>query len=111
MFQVCYPRFSNRSEYWNPHTLQYRFVAEAKRIWELEATEPRITTVQAGILFNVYYNLSGLDEIGQVYRIQAIALANELGLFNPTIHQPSDRIRNGRDYTAWALYSWEAYGS
>ena len=108
LFQVCYPGFSNRAQYWNPHTLQYRFVAEAKRIWELIATEPHITTVQSGILFNVFHNLCGLDEIGQAYRIQAIALAHELRLFNGSMSGESSRIRNGRGFTAWALYSWES---
>lgn len=105
--QVCYPQFSNRAQYWNPNTLLYRFVAEAKRIWELEATEARITTIQAGILFNVFYNLCGLDELGQVYRIHAIALAHKLRLFDSTIDEQSDRQRNGRAFTAWALYNWE----
>ncbi|KAK8877777.1 C6 transcription factor [Apiospora arundinis] len=105
---VCYPRFSNRAEYWNPHTLLYRFLAEAKRLWELEAAEPRLTTIQAGIFFNVFHNLCGLDEIGQAYRIHAINLANELGFYDGPIKAPNEKLRHGRIYTAWALYSWEA---
>lgn len=97
----------NRAEYWNPQTLLYRFLAEAKRIWELEATEPRITTIQAGVLLNVFYNLSGLDQIGQVYRTHAVALAHKLHLFDDTVDGKSNRERNGRAYTAWALYNWE----
>ncbi|KAI9705941.1 MAG: hypothetical protein M1836_005347 [Candelina mexicana] len=104
---VCYPHFSNRAEYWNPNTLLYRFVAEAKRIWELQANEARITTIQAGILFNVFYNLCGLDEIGQVYRIHAVALAHKLRLFDRTIEGQSDRMCKGRAFTAWTLYNWE----
>ncbi|KAK2604444.1 hypothetical protein N8I77_007374 [Diaporthe amygdali] len=105
----CYSRFENRAEYWNPNTLMYRFLAEAKRIWELEATKARITTIQAGIIFNVIHNLCGLDEIGQAYRVQALALAHKLRLFDGTIDrdEQSDRIRNGRAYAAWALYNWE----
>lgn len=107
--QACYHRFKNRAEYWNPQTLMYRFLAEAKRLWELEAPRPRITTIQAGIIFNVIHNLCGLDEIGQAYRVHALALAHELGLFDGTVdrHQESDRMRNGRAYAAWALYNWE----
>ncbi|KID87760.1 hypothetical protein MGU_04998 [Metarhizium guizhouense ARSEF 977] len=104
---VCYPRFSNRAEYWNPNTLVYRFLAEAKRIWELEATEARITTIQAGILFNVFHNLCGLDEIGQAYRIQAIALAHQLRLFDSSVYMHDHRMRNGRAFAAWALFNWE----
>ncbi|KAL7793630.1 hypothetical protein V8C37DRAFT_378517 [Trichoderma ceciliae] len=110
---VCYPRFSNRSEYWNPDTLGYRFAAEAKRLWEIEAAEPRITTIQAGIVFNVFYNLCGLDEIGQVYRIHALALAHEIRLFDgPVVDEQSrdaqsDRIQKGKAFLAWALFDWE----
>ncbi|KAF4445635.1 hypothetical protein F53441_10635 [Fusarium austroafricanum] len=105
---VCYPRFSNRVEYWNPNTLAYRFMAEAKRLWELEATVPRITTVQAGILFAVYHNLCGLDEIGKPYRIQAVVLAKQLRLFDTAVDGQSDRLRRGRQHAAWAMYNWEA---
>ena len=103
----CYPRFSNRAEYWNPHTLMYRFIAEAKHLWELEANRPRITTIQAGMLFNVFYNLCGLDEVGQAYRIQAIALAHNTRLFESAIEGQSERIRRGRAFAAWALFNWE----
>ncbi|KAJ0108572.1 hypothetical protein J7T55_015006 [Diaporthe amygdali] len=109
LVNCCYSRFENRAEYWNPNTLMYRFLAEAKRIWELEATKARITTIQAGIVFNVIHNLCGLDEIGQAYRVQALALAHKLQLFDGTIDGDgqSDRTRNGRAYAAWALYNWE----
>ncbi|KAJ4226248.1 hypothetical protein NW759_004832 [Fusarium solani] len=103
---VCYPGFSNRAEYWNPNTLAYRFLAEAKRLWELECPEPCITTIQAGILFSVFHNLCGLDEIGQPYRIHAVSLAHELRIFD-VMDVRSQRIQNGRAYTAWALYIWE----
>ncbi|GAM82987.1 hypothetical protein ANO11243_009730 [Dothideomycetidae sp. 11243] len=97
----------NRSEYWNPHTLLYRFLAEARRLWELEATVPCITTIQAGVVFSVVHNLCGLDEIGQAYRINSIALAHQLRLFEP-IYDTNDRTRSGKIYTAWMLFCWEA---
>lgn len=98
----------NRVEYWNPDNLVYHFIAEAKRIWELQATIPRITTIQAGILFAVFHNLCGLDEIGQAYRVQVIALAHQLRIFDTSAVDQGDRVQRGREYTAWALYNWEA---
>lgn len=91
----------------NPHTLMYRFVAEAKRIWAIESHQVRLTTIQAEILFNVFYNLCGPDEIGQPYRIRAINLAQKLRLYDGAIFGQSKRIRDGRLYAAWALYNWE----
>lgn len=104
--QVCYPEFKNRAEYWNPRTLTYQFIAEAKRLWELEAHEPRITTIQAGMLFNVFYNLSGLDEIGQAYRLHALTLVHQMHLFKRTT-AGTPRDRHGRAYAAWAFFNWE----
>ena len=97
-----------RAEYWNPHALVYRFLAEAKRLWEFDAHRARLTTIQAGIIFNVFYNLCGLDELGQAYRINSYALANKMGLFDAPIQDADTRMRGAKIYTAWALYSWEA---
>lgn len=83
-------------------------MAEAKRLWELEYKVPRLTTIQAGIIFNVFHNLCGLDEIGQAYRINAYALAHDMRLFDGPIQDANARVRRGKIYTAWALYSWEA---
>ncbi|RGP76742.1 hypothetical protein FLONG3_5182 [Fusarium longipes] len=104
---VCYPQMSNRVEYWNPDNLVYRFVAEAKRLWELDAKVPRITTIQAGILFTVFHNFCGVDEVGKAYRLHAISLAQQLSIFDTAVASRSDRIQKGREYTAWALYNWE----
>ncbi|KAF9771796.1 hypothetical protein IL306_010542 [Fusarium sp. DS 682] len=87
LVNVCYPSFSNRVEYWNPNTLLYRFIAEAKRLWELEATVPRMTTIQAGILFT---------------------LAHQLRIFDTVDLGQSERIHRGTQHLAWAMYNWEA---
>ncbi|XWW92809.1 hypothetical protein V2A60_000736 [Cordyceps javanica] len=104
---VCNPKLPKRAEYWNPETLAYRFLAEARRLWELVAGKPHVTTVQAGILFSVFYNLSGLDEVGQAYRIRSVALARELGIMDgPDATEPA-RTQRGKAFTAWTLYNWE----
>lgn len=104
--QVCYADLMNRAEYWNPRTLTYQFIAEAKRLWELDAHEPRITTIQAGMLFNVFYNLSGLDEVGQAYRLHAMTLVRDMRLFEIN-SEGTRRSQWGRAVTAWAFYNWE----
>ncbi|KAK1247711.1 hypothetical protein MKX07_000599 [Trichoderma sp. CBMAI-0711] len=105
---VCSPQLSNRAEYWNPETLVYRFLAEAKRIWELESGQAHIATIQAGILFSVFHNLCGLDEIGQPYRLQAIELAREMRLFDSTVGGRSDKMKKCMAFLAWTLFDWES---
>ncbi|KAJ6782267.1 hypothetical protein PWT90_10560 [Aphanocladium album] len=103
VLQVCNPKFSRRSEYWNPDTLAYRFLAEARRLWELAASEAHITTVQAGILFSVFYNLSGLDEVGQTYHIRSVDMADELGIMGAPIPEEPPRTQRGKAFTAWTF--------
>ncbi|KAL7936549.1 hypothetical protein V8C35DRAFT_295798 [Trichoderma chlorosporum] len=104
---VCYPGFTDRAEYWNPKSLVYRFVGEAKRLWELEY-EPHITTIQAGILFNVFHNLCGLDEIGQAYRIRAIDMAHKMQLFDGTVSGRDYKMQRSMAFLAWTLFNWES---
>lgn len=85
----------------------YRFVAEAKRLWELQSNKLLITNIQAGMLFNVFYNLCGLDEVGQAYRLQAIALAHRMRIFDTAIEDLGSRICHGWAFTAWSLFNWE----
>lgn len=105
---ICYSQLERRDEYWNPTTLTYRFFVEAQRLWQLSADVPRITTIQASILFNVFYNLCGLDEVGQSYRIHAVDLAHKICLFDDSPTIVGERTRRGRAYTAWALFNWES---
>ncbi|KAI5362387.1 hypothetical protein Slin15195_G060400 [Septoria linicola] len=105
---VCDPAVPHREEYWNPGSLTYQFLMEAKRLWELESTTPTIANVQAGILLNGISNWSGLDEIGQTYRATSIKLANHLGLYDGPIKASSERSRQCGIYTAWALFCWDS---
>lgn len=110
--QVCYQKFPDRAEYWNPKTLGYSFAAEAKRLWELESAYSRLTTIQAGIIFNVFYNLCGLDEVGKSYRTQAVDMAEEIRLFDSPLDEQTEdprtiRLQKGRVFLAWSLFNWE----
>ncbi|KAM0335520.1 hypothetical protein ACHAQA_000568 [Verticillium albo-atrum] len=105
----CQSSVPNRSAFWDPRTLGYRFLAEAKRLWELEKNCPTaITTVQAGAVICVICNLHGIDKVGSAYLIQAIALATDLGLFTEDFASKSRKQRNAYAVTAWSLFSWQA---
>ncbi|RTE84556.1 hypothetical protein BHE90_000851 [Fusarium euwallaceae] len=106
---ICYSKFGDRAQYWNPQTLLYRFLAEAKRLWELEANIPRVTTVQAGLILNTVLNICGLDKFGRAYTTQALNLAHSLQLFDDNEEVQDQRTRDGRCFTAWVLYNYETF--
>lgn len=99
----------SRAEYWNPQNLGYRFLAEARRIWELRAGDLQITTLQAAVLLNVIYNFCGLDKIGVVYGAQAVTMAYDLRLFGGAVNSNDQRQQHARDFTAWAVFNFETY--
>lgn len=100
-----------RFSYWNPNGLAYRFLAEAKRIWELQVVSDChrcLTSVQAVVLINAIYNLCGLDKIGDIYGLQGFALAQEIGLFDGNTHIQSRRLRDATNFAAWGLFNMDS---
>ncbi|KAH8677830.1 hypothetical protein BX600DRAFT_138214 [Xylariales sp. PMI_506] len=105
---LCYREIPNRYECWNPRTLGYQFLAEAKRLWELEAGRSRLTTIQAGVLLNIVHNMNCKDTIGWAYTKKAVDMALGMGLFNTETKVQSKRESDARDFTAWALFSFQS---
>lgn len=100
--------FPNRAEHWNPHTLGYQFLVEAKRLLELELGESKLTSIQAALVMNIVYNVNALDKIGSTYLVQAISMANKLQLFSETIELKDRKMQMAMAFTAWGLYVWQA---
>ncbi|KAH7264601.1 hypothetical protein B0J15DRAFT_511621 [Fusarium solani] len=99
----------DRSPFWKPHTLGYQFLAEAKRLWELERySRKRITTLQAGAIICISCNIDGIDKIGASYLAQCIAMGVDMGLFTQTFASRSLRQRTVYAMTAWSLFAWQA---
>lgn len=73
---------ANRAEFWNPQTLGYRCLGEARRLWELEAARPKLTTIQAAIVLSIVYSANSGNEIGKQYLTQAVAAAHKMNLFS-----------------------------
>lgn len=107
--QRCHPRISKGAEYWNPHNLGYLFLAEAKRLWERENGQVKVTIVQAALFLNGICNLDGLDSIGWQYTVQAIRVADSLGLFESLPHDTDPDLRISYEFTAWTLFCWQRY--
>jgi hypothetical protein len=68
-----------------------------------------LASVQAATILNIVYNVCALDKIGNVYGLQALAIAQDLRLFNGNAHVKSERVRNARNFTAWALFNMDRY--
>lgn len=98
---------ADRSEYWNPQTLGYKFLAEAKRLWEMEQFQPKsLTTLQATLIINIVINSDSMDKLGLSYSEKAIAMAEELDIFGPLTTVTSERVRQAYTLTSWCLYFW-----
>ncbi|KAM3497815.1 hypothetical protein MY10362_008848 [Beauveria mimosiformis] len=103
----------DRAQFWNPLNLAYRFLAEAKRLWEVETQAARssLTTIQAAIVLNTIYDADTMDKVGKMYMLQAIAMAHDMKLFKDDADIKSKRMRRARAFTAWCLYTWDAMQS
>ncbi|KAH5549732.1 hypothetical protein HBI27_015420 [Parastagonospora nodorum] len=102
---TCSRIIPNSPNFWDPDTLTYRFLAEAKRLWELEDETPKLTTVHAGCLINAAMDVNGHDRPGIAYARQALSMAHELGVFRaPLIGDP--KLNDAKVFTAWGVSTW-----
>ncbi|KAG7405461.1 Nitrogen assimilation transcription factor nirA [Fusarium oxysporum f. sp. rapae] len=106
-----YSKMSYRSQFWNPRTLGYQFLAEARRLWELEIGNARLTTIQAAIVLSIVHDANGSDEVGRSYLTQAVAAAQAMHLFSTPTKNSDDTEHNARAFTAWALFGLQAVHS
>ncbi|KAF4497372.1 nitrate assimilation regulatory nirA [Fusarium agapanthi] len=109
------PTVAHRNEHWNPQTLGYTFLAEARRLLDLETRRPKITTVQAMLVMNITMNDHGVDGASYHYLLQAVSLGKLMGLFNSpseNMEQNGDQdVKVVREVTAWALFAWQGWSS
>lgn len=97
----------SRAEYWLPDNLGYRFLAESRRLFELEQTHPTITTVQAAAIINLTCNLNGIDEISWMYTYKSLEMAKSMSVFSPNPNETREwQLVAGT--TAWCLFNWQA---
>ncbi|KAI1135321.1 hypothetical protein F5Y05DRAFT_421511 [Hypoxylon sp. FL0543] len=102
-----YSRMKNRADYWLPDNLGYRFLAEARRLFDLDQATPSITTAQAAAIINLTCNFNGIDDISWFYTYKSLEMAQTLSLFSPSPDETQEwRIAAGT--TAWCLFNWQA---
>ncbi|KAI1637477.1 hypothetical protein F4809DRAFT_649889 [Biscogniauxia mediterranea] len=103
-----YSPAKRRAEYWAPGNLGYCFLAEARRLYDLERLNPTLTTVQATTIIHLEYCINGVDELGRLYLQDAIDMAWRLGIFRPDPTR-SREWQLVAETTAWGLFNWQAF--
>ncbi|KAI9150215.1 Nitrogen assimilation transcription factor nirA [Paramyrothecium foliicola] len=103
-----YAGMSNRADFWEPHSMGYQFLAETKRLWELECGRSKITTVQAGGILCSIVNANGMDKVGDAYLIQTIAMARDMGIFESLNHVKNKNRRKVYAVTAWSIFNLQS---
>ncbi|KAJ4304568.1 hypothetical protein N0V90_000094 [Kalmusia sp. IMI 367209] len=84
--------------------LAYKFLAEAKRLWDMEPPgKSRLTTIQAAMVLNMTFNCDAKDLVSKKYLEQACEMAKALDLFGPPQHRTTSKMFKARVITAWAL--------
>ncbi|KAK4216540.1 hypothetical protein QBC37DRAFT_86806 [Rhypophila decipiens] len=125
---VYYKDVEYRGEHWNPKFIGYQFLAEARRLFDIESEVERphilpsdplgpqklkewechqLTTIQACVLLNLTYNCNGSDAIGWRYTARALDMAREIGLFDGADEYGDRHTQCVRTYTAWAVYLYQ----
>ncbi|KAG7119701.1 Nitrogen assimilation transcription factor nit-4 like protein [Verticillium longisporum] len=111
MAEAChsYSAISERYRFWDPKKLTYQFMAEARRLWEIEmkSREDRITTVQASMVLCAGYSTTGLDQLGADYLVQGTRMAERMQIFGSLDHVKNPFRRKVYAMTAWALFGYQ----
>ncbi|KAF5659828.1 nitrate assimilation regulatory nirA [Fusarium heterosporum] len=102
----------DRAKLWSPQNLAYQFLAEARRLWEIQDGKSSLTTIQAAIVLNIIYDCDTMDKIGRSYLLQAVAMAHDIKLLQASPDKPiSKKMQRARAFTAWCLFAWDSMHS
>ncbi|KAM5526595.1 C6 transcription factor [Fusarium oxysporum f. sp. phaseoli] len=102
----------DRAKFWRPQNLAYQFLAEARRLWDMQHGKSSLTAIQAAIVLTIICNCDTLDKIGASYFLQAVAMAHDLKLFqSPPEKSISKKAQRAREFTAWSLFVWDSMTS
>ncbi|KAJ6213211.1 hypothetical protein PSV09DRAFT_2369802 [Bipolaris maydis] len=89
-------------------SLTYKFLAEARRIWDVELTgKPQITTIQAALVLSMTYAFNSLDELSTFFLEQAVTMGHHMHLFDASNPEEDPKMAEARLFTAWKVFSWQ----
>ncbi|KAJ4012345.1 hypothetical protein NW752_008019, partial [Fusarium irregulare] len=96
-----YTSIPDRAKFWSPQNLAYQFLAEARRLWEMQEGQSSLTAIQAAIVLNIIYDCDTMDKFGRSYLLQAVAMAHDLKLFQSSSDKAmSKKMQRARTFTA-----------
>ncbi|KAH6621622.1 hypothetical protein B0J18DRAFT_432974 [Chaetomium sp. MPI-SDFR-AT-0129] len=98
----------HRVEFWTPRSLPYAFLAEAKRLWDIEVALPgehKLTTIHAAMSLTLRYGADGADKIGVPFMLKALEIAQEMELFT-RVEMGDTKMSLARAFTAWSIFSY-----
>lgn len=99
----------HRVEFWTPRSLPYAFLAEAKRLWDIEvSSKPKLTMIHAAVTLCLRYGADGADKIGLPFLLKALELADRMELFTRP-EKGNPKMRLARAFTAWSLFSYHGW--
>ncbi|KAJ6200931.1 hypothetical protein J3E72DRAFT_183420, partial [Bipolaris maydis] len=104
----CALTFQIESRCGHPESLTYKFLAEARRLWDLELTgKPQIITIQAALALSMTYAFNSLDELSTFFLKQAITMGDHMHLFDASNPEEDPKMAEARLFTAWKVFSWQ----
>ncbi|KAH7032659.1 putative C6 transcription factor [Microdochium trichocladiopsis] len=101
----------NRAAFWDPQSLQYRLLAECRRLFELEAGKIKLTNVQGAAVLSIVNDANACDEIGSMYLEHAVRGARALDLFSKPGASLDRKSQISRTMTAWGVFGLQAVHS
>lgn len=88
--------------------MQYQFSAEARRLREMQTGQDSLSAIHATLVMSNTRNLNGIDQVGWLYTVQAVEMANRMQLFDSLPPSADERLKAAWVFTAWALFCWQA---
>ena len=100
-----------RQEPWVDRNIGSHFLKEARRLWEIEESNPSLTTVQSAVVLASTMGMEGKDRLGWQFLEKGLQMAKKIGLFettSPSLNEDSLLYR-ARAITAWSIFKYSAY--
>lgn len=86
--------------------MSHRFVAESKRLLDLDGDSCKLTTIQALLVLGSEAGRSGLDKLGWLYIVRAATMAKQMSLMSPSQDNRKDNLEKVKYITAWSTFTW-----